>query len=189
MPSWYSNQIRKWRNSSSLRELISSLGSSKNGMKEITNDSWFYQWKSTFYLFKIINMATIFSRIIDREIPSFKIYEDEYVYAFLDIFPQQRGHTLIVPKIEIDHFSDVPEPYYTAIFQAAKKLSRAIQVATGCTRVCTVFAWYDVPHCHYHLIPTSSMHDIQFSSHPQADMDELKKIQELIVAALSGIQH
>jgi histidine triad (HIT) family protein len=68
-------------------------------------------------------MSTIFSKIIAGEIPSFKIYEDEYVYAFLDIFPQRIGHTLIVPKIEIDHFSDVPEPYYSAIFLAAKKLS------------------------------------------------------------------
>ena len=129
-------------------------------------------------------MATIFSRIIAWEIPSFKVYEDEYVYAFLDIFPQQPGHTLIVPKIEIDHFSDVPEPYYTAIFQAAKNLSLAIKKATECHRVCAVFAWYEVPHCHYHLIPTASMDDIQFRSHPQANMDELKKIQEHIISFL-----
>jgi histidine triad (HIT) family protein len=68
-------------------------------------------------------MPSIFSRIIAQEIPSYKIYEDAHVYAFLDISPQCPGHTLIVPKIEIDHFSDVPEPYYSAIFQAAKKLS------------------------------------------------------------------
>jgi histidine triad (HIT) family protein len=84
-------------------------------------------------------MPTLFTRIIVGEIPSFKIYEDEYVYAFLDIFPQRLGHTLIVPKIEIDHFADVPEPYYSAIFQAAKLLSPAIQQATGCNRVCTMF--------------------------------------------------
>jgi histidine triad (HIT) family protein len=129
-------------------------------------------------------MATIFSRIIAWEIPSFKLYEDEYVYAFLDIFPQKPWHTLIVPKIEIDHFSDVPEPYYIGIFQAAKKLAKAIQLSTDCTRVCTVFAWYEVPHCHYHLIPTSSMDDIQFCSHPQADIAELKKMQERIISFL-----
>jgi histidine triad (HIT) family protein len=84
-------------------------------------------------------MPTLFSQIIAGEIPSYRIYEDEYVYAFLDIVPQRLGHTLIVPKIEIDHFADVPEPYYTAIFTAAKKLSPAIEQATGCKRVCTMF--------------------------------------------------
>lgn len=84
-------------------------------------------------------MSSLFSRIIDQEIPSYKIYEDEYTYAFLDIFPQHPGHTLIVPKIEVDHFALVPEPYYSAIFQTAKKLAPALQKATGCKRVCTVF--------------------------------------------------
>ena len=84
-------------------------------------------------------MPTLFTRIIAGEISSYRIYEDEYVYAFLDIVPQRLGHTLIVPKIEIDHFSDVPDPYYSAIFQIAKKLAPAIQSATGCARVCTMF--------------------------------------------------
>ena len=84
-------------------------------------------------------MPTLFSQIIAGEIPSYRIYEDDYVYAFLDIVPQRLGHTMIVPKIEIDHFADVPEPYYSAIFQAAKKLSPAIQQATGCKRICTMF--------------------------------------------------
>lgn len=129
-------------------------------------------------------MSTIFSKIIAGEIPSFKIYEDEYVYAFLDIFPQRIGHTLIVPKIEIDHFSDVPEPYYSAIFLAAKKLSWAIQRATECARICTLFVWYEVPHCHYHLIPTNELADVNFIPRPQADMVELKIMQEKILKNL-----
>ena len=129
-------------------------------------------------------MSTIFSRIIAWEIPSFKIYEDEYVYAFLDIFPQQLGHTLIVPKTEVDHFSDVPEPYYSAIFQAAKKISVALKKATDCNRVCTLFVWYEVPHCHYHLVPTNTIADVNFIQKPQADMEELKKIQEKILTYL-----
>ena len=119
-------------------------------------------------------MSTLFARIINQEIPSFRIYEDEYIYAFLDIFPQRLGHTLIVPKIEIDHFADVPEPYYTAIFQAAKKLSSPIQQATGCNRVATLFIGYEVPHCHYHLIPTDQISDINFTPQLQADPVELK---------------
>ena len=126
-------------------------------------------------------MSTIFSRIIAGEIPSFKIYEDEYVYVFLDIFPQQTGHTLIVPKIEVDHFSDVPEPYYSAIFQVAKKISKALKAATNCNRVCTIFMGYEVPHCHYQLVPTNSPADMNFSEKPQADMGELKKMQERIL--------
>lgn len=129
-------------------------------------------------------MSTIFSKIIAGEIPSFKIYEDEYVYAFLDIFPQKIGHTLIVPKMEIDHFSDVPEPYYSAIFLAAKKLSWAIQGATECARICTLFIWYEVPHCHYHLIPTNELADVNFIPRPQADMAELKIMQEKILKNL-----
>lgn len=106
------------------------------------------------------------------------------MYAFLDIFPQAPGHTLIVPKIEIDHFADVPEPYYSAIFQAAKKLSPAIQKATGCTRVCTLFVGYEIPHCHYHLVPTNTLSDVNFSGKPQADMQELQQMQEKILSEL-----
>lgn len=129
-------------------------------------------------------MSTIFSKIISWEIPSFKLYEDEHVYAFLDIFPQQLGHTLIVPKVEVDHFADVPEPYYSAIFQAAKKLAPAIKKATSCSRVCTSFIGYEVPHCHYQLIPTSSISEANFSPKPQANMDDLKAMQEKILENL-----
>jgi histidine triad (HIT) family protein len=75
-------------------------------------------------------MSSLFTKIINGEIPSFKIYEDEYTFAFLDIYPVQPGHTLIVPKIEVDYFADVPEPYYSAVFQVAKKIAPAIQQAT-----------------------------------------------------------
>jgi histidine triad (HIT) family protein len=126
-------------------------------------------------------MSTLFTRIINQEIPSYRIYEDEYVYAFLDIAPQRLGHTLIVPKIEVDHFSDVPEPYYSAILQTAKKLSPAIQQATGCNRVCTMFAGYEIPHCHYHLIPTDSMADLDHADASKAEAADLAKMQEKIL--------
>lgn len=129
-------------------------------------------------------MPTLFSKIIAGEIPSYKIYEDAYVYAFLDIFPYTLGHTLIVPKIEIDHFSEVPEPYYSAIFLAAKSLAPVIQKATGCTRICSMFVGYEIPHCHYHLIPTESMEDLSpGKSHP-AEKADLESIQEKILQLL-----
>ena len=129
-------------------------------------------------------MSSIFTKIIAQEIPSYKIYEDEYTYAFLDIFPQVPGHTLIVPKIEVDHFSDVPEPYYSAIFQTAKKLSKAVEKATGCKRVCTAFLGYQAPHCHYQLLPTESEADFVWRSVSQADPESLRSIQEKIISFL-----
>lgn len=118
-------------------------------------------------------MATLFTQIIRDEIPAYRVYEDDMIIAFLDIFPQRLGHVLIVPKVEFDHFSEVPEPYYSRIFEVAKILSPAIQQATECVRVCTVFAGYEIPHCHYHLIPTNSMQDIEFRSNERASDRDL----------------
>ncbi len=130
-------------------------------------------------------MSTLFSKIIVGEIPSYKIYEDEHTYAFLDIFPMTDGHILIVPKREIDHFSEVSEPYYSAIFQTAKKLAPALKKATNCQRVCTMFAGFDVPHCHYHLIATNSMDDLrkQAKDTPE-DEKKLSEIQQKIISFL-----
>lgn len=133
-------------------------------------------------------MPTLFSRIIAWEIPSYKIYEDEYTFAFLDIFPTHIGHTLIVPKCEIDHFADVPEPYYSAIFQTAKLIAPAIQKATDCKRICAQFIGYEIPHCHYHLIPTNSIIDISKNSSGKAEDIDLKKMQEKILSFLSSHQ-
>jgi histidine triad (HIT) family protein len=131
-------------------------------------------------------MATLFSRIISGEIPSYKLYEDAYTYAFLDIFPQKLGHALIVPKIEVDHFSDVPEPYYSAIFQTAKILSPALQKATGCHRVCTMFLGYEVPHCHYHLLPLDGLEDVHWKVPVQASSDDLQTMQQTILRFLDS---
>jgi histidine triad (HIT) family protein len=131
-------------------------------------------------------MASLFTRIITWEIPSYKLYEDEYTYVFLDIFPQVPGHTLIVPKIEVDHFSEVPEPYYSAIFQTAKKLSPAIKKATGCNRVCAAFLGYQIQHCHYQLLPTMSEEDFRWRTMPQADSQDLKELQEKILSHLEN---
>ena len=129
-------------------------------------------------------MATLFTKIIQWDIPSYKIYEDEFVYAFLDIFPQKPGHTLIVPKCEVNHFSEVPEPYYSAIFTAAKHISPAIQDATGCERVCMTILGYEIPHCHCHLIPTEQESDMHFADVPQALNKDLSAMQKRIIENL-----
>lgn len=130
-------------------------------------------------------MTTIFTKIINNEIPSFKIYEDDLVCAFLDAFPQQEGHTLIVPKVEIDHFSEVPEPYFSRIFEIAKKISPAIQKATNCKRVSARFEGFEIPHCHFHLIPANSASDVDFKKVEMANSEDLDKMKNLILKHLS----
>ena len=130
-------------------------------------------------------MSSPFSKIITGEISSYKLYEDEYSYAFLNIYPHASGHTIIVPKIEVDHFSDVPEPYYSAIWLTAKKLSPLLQKVTHCTRVCAIFSGFEIPHCHLHLIPSNDAHDLEFSHAKPAPPDELSAMQEQILAELT----
>lgn len=130
-------------------------------------------------------MASIFTKIINGEIPSYKIFEDEYTYAFLDINPINLGHTLVIPKIEVDYFVDVPEPYYSAVFKTAKVVSKAIHEATGCERVATVIAGFDVPHFHYHLIPTNGISDLDFKKAQRRSEDDMLEIQDKIKAIIN----
>ena len=125
-------------------------------------------------------MASIFTKIIAGEIPSYKIYEDEYTFAFLDINPINLGHTLVVPKIEVDLFHEVPEPYYSAVFKLAKKLAPAIEKATGCIRVGTIIAGFDVPHFHYHLVPMHGAGDLDLKKAHSEEKKEHEKIHALI---------
>jgi histidine triad (HIT) family protein len=105
-------------------------------------------------------MATVFSKIISGEIPSFKVHEDQWTFSFLTKDAIHLGHTLIVPKIEIDNFIDVPEPYYSKVFVNARYIAKAIQKVTACKRVGTIIAGWDVPHFHYHLIPMFDYYDL-----------------------------
>lgn len=130
-------------------------------------------------------MATIFSRIIAGEIPSYKIYEDEKVYAFLDIHPLTPGHTLLIPKIEIDYFAEVPADYATALMLAAQQISKALDQATGCKRTQLVIAGRDVPHSHLHLVPSESMQDIRKTETLTLSDQEMKEIQQKIISYLN----
>jgi histidine triad (HIT) family protein len=108
-------------------------------------------------------MASIFSRIVAGQVPCFKIYEDELTFAFLDIQPLTQGHTLLIPKREVDQFYELDEAELVAIALASKKIASALQKVSGCVRICSVVAGYEVPHAHLHLVPTWSMSDISFS--------------------------
>lgn len=107
---------------------------------------------------------TIFSKIINGEIPSYKIAENDKFYAFLDIFPLQKGHTLVVPKIEIDKIFDLPADMLSEILVFAQPIAKAIEKAFPCNRVNIVTVGLEVPHAHIHLIPINQTSDMDFAN-------------------------
>lgn len=129
---------------------------------------------------------TIFSKIIAGEIPSYKIAENDMFYAFLDVFPIAEGHTLVVPKQEIDQFFDLPENLLSEILVFAKPISAAIAKAFPCNRVGLTVIGLEVPHAHLHLVPISSSDDLNFTK-PKLTVtpDQLKMTQEKILAHLN----
>jgi len=125
---------------------------------------------------------TIFSKIIAGEIPSYKIAENEKFFAFLDISPLMEGHTLVIPKIEVDKFFDVPDNYLSEILTFAKPIANAIQKAFPCDRVGISVIGLEVPHAHMHLIPISSMSDMNFANKKLKLLpEEFRKVQEKII--------
>ncbi len=128
---------------------------------------------------------TLFSKIINGDIPSYKIAESEKFYAFLDIFPLQKGHTLIVPKIEVDKIFEVPDAYLSELLIFAKPIATAIEKSFPCNRVGMVTVGLEVPHAHLHLIPINTAADMEFSQ-PKLSLstEELKAIQALIISKL-----
>lgn len=128
---------------------------------------------------------TIFSKIIAGEIPSFKIAEDDFFYAFLDIAPLQEGHTLVVPKIETDKFFDMPDDYLSRILVFAKPIALAIEKASKCNRCGLTVIGLEVPHAHLHLIPINSVHDMDFNKQKlKPTTEELKATQMKLLAQL-----
>ena len=109
-------------------------------------------------------MASIFSKIISGEIPSFKIYEDENFLAFLDINPNALGHTLCIPKREIDQIFDLDDKNLSELIIFSKKVANAIKKAVVCKRVGMSVIGLEVPHVHVHLIPINNMDDMSFDS-------------------------
>ena len=109
-------------------------------------------------------MASIFTKIINGEIPCYKIAEDENYIAFLDVFPLRKGHTLIVPKKEVDYIFDLDSETYIGLMNFAKKISTAIKLANPCNRIGISVIGLEVPHTHIHLIPTNTTNDMNFAN-------------------------
>lgn len=107
-------------------------------------------------------MASIFSKIIAGEIPSYRVAEDEHHYAFLDINPLSEGHTLVVPKREVDYIFDLSDDEYAALQLFAKRVAAAIEAAVPCKRIGVAVIGLEVPHAHIHLVPIDSEADMDF---------------------------
>lgn len=130
-------------------------------------------------------MASIFSKIVNGEIPSYKIAEDDNYLAFLDINPLAKGHTLVVPKKEIDYIFDIDDDLLAGMMVFAKKVALAIDSVMDCKRVGIAVLGLEVPHAHIHLVPINGLHDIEFSKPKlQLSEEEFKSIAEKIRAAL-----
>lgn len=109
-------------------------------------------------------MASIFTKIVQGDIPSYKIYEDERFLVFLDAFPLAKGHCLVIPKQEIDYLFDLPDELYSDMQMLAKKIALALKEAIPCKRIGVAVLGLEVPHAHIHLVPMNSEADINFKN-------------------------
>ncbi len=125
-------------------------------------------------------MASIFTKIINGDIPSYKIAEDEDHFAFLDINPNSKGHTLCVPKKEVDKILDLDEESYMKLMAFSRKVGLAIQKAVPCKRVGMTVIGLEVPHVHVHLIPLQSMANATFQNKESLTSDEFETVAEQI---------
>ena len=130
-------------------------------------------------------MSSIFTKIINNELPAYRIFENEKVISFLTIEPIQLGHTLVIPKTEVDHWMDVSEEEYTEVYKQAKVIAKAIQKATGSTRVAQAVVGLEVPHFHLHLIPMWDPTDLDFRKAKPSTKEEMHLIQEKILSNLN----
>jgi histidine triad (HIT) family protein len=132
-----------------------------------------------------IKYMTIFSKIINGEIPSYRIAENDKFFAFLDIFPLVEGHVLVVPKTEVDKFFDIPDDLIGELLLFAKPIAKAIEKTFPCNRCGISVVGLEVPHAHLHLIPINSADDLNFNR-PKLKLsaEELKKIQVQILDSL-----
>jgi histidine triad (HIT) family protein len=125
-------------------------------------------------------MSTIFTQIINGDIPSHKVYEDERTFVFLDIYPIQPGHLLVVPKTEVDRLEDLADEDYTALMDTTRKLMHRVREVLGVKRACLKAEGFDVPHAHMHVIPCNTAKE--FYNHPdrtaEPDHEALAKIAQ-----------
>ncbi|GEO10336.1 HIT family protein [Segetibacter aerophilus] len=130
---------------------------------------------------------TIFSKIIAGEIPSYRVAENDLFFAFLDIYPVQKGHTLVIPKIEVDKIFDVPDEYLGGLLLFAKPIAKALEKIFPCNRVNIITVGLEVPHAHVHLIPITHASDVHLNN-PKIKLskEEFADIQQRIIAEMGA---
>lgn len=133
-------------------------------------------------------MASIFTKIIAGELPCYKIYEDDMVLSFLALDQVNLGHTLVICKEEINHWTEVPANTYTHLHKVSQKIGKAILKASGSPRVGQMVAGFEVPHYHLHLIPAWSIPDLDFKRAKRRSDEEMKQIQSEIIKHLEGLK-
>lgn len=129
-------------------------------------------------------MASIFTKIIDGEIPCYKVAEDENHIAFLDINPNTKGHTLCVPKIEVNKIFDLNSDQYLLLMEFSRKVALALEKTISCKRVGMSVIGLEVPHVHVHLIPLNDMKEMTFQNKVTMDDDAFKVLAKDIAAAI-----
>jgi len=125
-------------------------------------------------------MASIFTKIINGEIPSYKVAENDKFYAFLDINPNAKGHTLVVPKKEVNKLFDLDEQTYNELMSFSRKIAIALEKVIPCERIGMAVIGLEVPHIHVHLIPLQAMEDIQFNKKVKLQKEEFEAIAKAI---------
>jgi histidine triad (HIT) family protein len=131
-------------------------------------------------------MASVFTQIIAGELPGTFVYTDEVCVAFMTINPISRGHLLVVPRTEVDQWTDLPDGVSQHCFAVAKRLANAQKRALHCERVAMIIAGFEVPHCHLHVIPAATIADVSFdNAATSVDFDDLALVAATISAALS----
>ena len=127
-------------------------------------------------------MKSIFSKIISGEIPSYKVFEDKYCFAFLDINPNSKGHVLCVPKKQVDKIFDLNEIDYNRLMTFSRKVALSLRKAIPCKRVGMTVVGLEVPHAHVHLIPLNSMRDISFNKKVKLTDEDFRQLAKKIRA-------